>query len=166
MYYTVQGMKLIPQKKDMSCWYASAQMLIQWRRDRTQMTEMDKLDPSEDKVSVALRDKDKGISDLEIIDLAQRLGLKAVPPQSPMPSAIHGWLTKYGPLWTNGKTHIVVIAGINYSSSASAELMVYDPAPVNTGKIEWRSMTNWYIGGAHDSRDTATRTGIFLYCPA
>jgi len=31
----------------MACWYASAQMLIRWRRNRTQSTEMAFSDPSE-----------------------------------------------------------------------------------------------------------------------
>ena len=36
--YEVQGMTLITQAKTMSCWYASAQMLIKWRQDRAQQS--------------------------------------------------------------------------------------------------------------------------------
>lgn len=34
--YEVPDMTLIPQKLNMSCWYASAQMLIQWKQDQAQ----------------------------------------------------------------------------------------------------------------------------------
>jgi Papain-like cysteine protease AvrRpt2 len=34
--YEVPGMTHIKQNMTMSCWYASAQMLIQWRQDKTQ----------------------------------------------------------------------------------------------------------------------------------
>ena len=36
--YLVPGMKLIAQQKNMSCWYASAQMVIQWKRGQTLQT--------------------------------------------------------------------------------------------------------------------------------
>ena len=47
MEYIVPGMKLIPQDKDMSCWYASAMMLVHWRRNQLLMTEPQHPDPSQ-----------------------------------------------------------------------------------------------------------------------
>ena len=98
--------------------------------------------------------------------MAKRIGLKAVPPLSPSPDTLEGWLIKYGPLWVNGKNHIVVIAGIR-NSGGSAELLVYDPLPVNVGQIEWRSMMNWYaMGNSISTRDTGKDVEtVFLYVP-
>jgi len=161
MAYTVPGMALIPQTMGMSCWYASAQMVIQWRRNRFQMCEEGIVDPSEDSELSKVKDSDSGISDKYIVELAKRCGLRAIPPMSPTEGALEGWLQQYGPLWVNGKTHIVVIAGIR-----SGEVLVYDPAPVDKGQVDWRSLSAWYIGNAVDSRDTTTNSGVFLYCPA
>jgi len=159
--YIVPGMTLIPQKLTMSCWYASAQMLIQWRRDKTQMSESDIVDPSEDPGSVALRDSNKGVTNPEVIAATKRLGLTPVPPMSPGESAIESWLQTYGPLWTNGKTHIVVLAGIQ-----AGKVLVYDPAPVNVGKTEWRTLAGWYVGSSSSSRDTGSDVrAVFLHCP-
>lgn len=161
MGYSVPGMKLISQTLEMSCWYASAQMLIQWRRNRRQLCEPNLVDPSEDWLSASLRDSNKGIVNTQIIEFAKRLGLMAVPPMSPTEAAIESWLRTYGPLWTNGKSHIVVLAGIE-----PGKVLVYDPAPINLGAVEWRSLAGWYVGNSSSSRDTASdvRT-VFLHCP-
>ena len=160
MAYVVQGMKLIPQTMQMSCWYASAQMVVQWRRNRTQQTEAGIEDPSEDPMLTAWKSRDAGITDAQVMTLGKRLGLDLVPPMSPTLSALENWLKQYGPLWTNGSTHITVIAGIQ-----GMDVLVYDPSPVNIGSIGWRSLSKWYIGKAVDSRDTATKSGIFMHCP-
>jgi hypothetical protein len=157
--YTVIGMgpkQLIKQTKTMGCWYASARMLVQWRRQRNLATDGLVRDPSEDSISAAKRAADTGISDAEIVGLAKRLGLKLIPPMSPTPEAIERWLQDYGPLWTNGSTHITVIAGIR-----NDKLYVFDPAK---NKPEWRPLS-WYIGSKHDSRDTSTTSGIFMHLP-
>lgn len=159
--YIVSGMTLIPQKMTMSCWYASAQMVITWRRNKKQSSESGIEDPSEDGLSSQIRDGNSGIQNQQIIAMAQRLGLRPVPPMSPSTEAIEQWLQVYGPLWVNGKTHITVIAGIN-----GDQVLVYDPSPVNVGKIEWRSLSKWYAGSAVDSRDTGKDVDtVFLHCP-
>ncbi|RDB06310.1 papain-like cysteine protease family protein [Runella aurantiaca] len=161
MAYTVPNMKLIPQDKGMSCWYASAQMLINWRREMYQMSEMGILDPSEDAGSKSIYALDSGIQNPQIISMAKRLGLVAVPPLSPTEDAIENWLFQYGPLWVNGISHIVVIAGIK-----AGNVLIYDPSPVNKGSIGWRSLDTWYVGNAVDSRDTANSVQtVFLHCP-
>ena len=160
--YIVSGMTLIPQKMTMSCWYASAQMLIQWRRNKKQMTESSIEDPSEDALSSQLRDSDTGIQNSQIIAMAKRLGLVPVPPMSPEPDRIERWLQTCGPLWVNGKSHITVIAGIS-----GLQVLVYDPSPVNVGQIQWRSLITWYPGTAVDSRDTGAGVDtVFLRCPS
>lgn len=170
MRYEVQGMTLIPQQLNTSCWYASAQMLIQWKCDKYQMSFSDLIPPEYDAISRKIRDdpNDGGLGNGQILPMAKRLGLEAVPPMSPTPGAILDWLRKYGPLWVNGKTHIVVIAGI------SGDLVkVYDPWPPKRGKIDWRSLTTWYVGGKHwdtsvdASRDTDNAVeAVFLHCPS
>jgi ABC-type bacteriocin/lantibiotic exporter with double-glycine peptidase domain len=160
MAYIVPGTKLIPQTMQMSCWYASAQMVVQWRRNRTRRTEARIEDPSEDPTLVTWKSKDGGISDAQVLTLARRLGLELVPPMSPTLDALESWLKQYGPLWTNGSTHITVIAGIR-----GMDVLVYDPAPVNMGSIGWRGLSTWYIGNAADSRDTSTDSGVFMHCP-
>ncbi|GAB4406272.1 MAG: hypothetical protein OHK0021_17900 [Bryobacter sp.] len=162
--YEVPGMTLIPQKLNMSCWYASAQMLIQWRQDQAQASLAWLVPPDLDAQCVALRDANGGIVNNQILALAKRIGLKAVPPISPSVETIESWLRSYGPLWVNGKSHIVVIAGIK---TATREVKVYDPAPVNVGRINWRSLDGWYASGSSvSSRDTAKDVqAVFLYVP-
>ena len=45
--YLVSGVPLIPQSQNMACWYASAQMVIRWRREMTKSTESSIVDPSD-----------------------------------------------------------------------------------------------------------------------
>ena len=163
-YYEVPHVTLIPQQLNMSCWYASAQMLIKWKTD-TQRMSTGAIPPELDLESRSLRDGNTGILNPQILALANRIGLRAVPPMSPTPEAIESWLRQYGPLWVNGKTHIVVIAGIR-----GMNVKVYDPPPVNIGQIGWRSLADWYAGGkpahAESSRDTDSAvTAVFLHYP-
>ncbi len=166
MAYEVFGMKLIPQQKTMSCWYASARMLINWRMEESQMSFANLIPPELDDQCKKIRDGNAGITNPQIIAMAKRLGLVPVPPMSPTPEALENWLFTYGPLWVNGKSHIVVIAGIKKEGS-STKLKVYDPLPVNVGKIEWRDMMNWYaMGSSISTRDTsASVQTVFLHCP-
>ena len=163
MQYVVPNMKLIPQDMKMACWYASAQMIIQYRREKEQQTSMYVVDPSENGVTAALRATDKGISDAQIVLLAEKLGLKRIPPMSPSTDALRKWLQSYGPLWINGVRHITVLAGIR-DSDAKTELLIYDPGPVNVGKIEWRDIS-WYTDNTWSGRDTQTNSGVFMYVP-
>jgi nucleoid-associated protein YgaU len=132
-------------------------MVIQWRRTTTQSSEISIMDPSESVPEVARFIANNGISDAQIVGLAQRLGLKRIPPMSPTEDAIAGWLRRYGPIWVNGTTHIVVIAGIRPD-----KLYIHDPWPVNHGKTEWRSISGWYSGFI----DQNTNSGIFMHCPS
>ncbi len=167
MAYVVQGMTLIPQNLNMSCWYASAQMLITWKMEQRQQSISGLIPPELDAECAKIRDDNNGIQNPQIIKMAKRIGLEAIPPMTPTTDAIEGWLKQYGPLWVNGKTHIVVIAGIMNFPGLGYQLLVYDPAPVNVGKIEWRSLTDWYLSGKSVStRDTGSDVEtVFLYVP-
>jgi hypothetical protein len=162
--YEVPGMTLIPQAMTRSCWYASAQMLIHWRQNKEQQSLAWLVPPELDAECVLLRDSNPGLQNPQILTMAKRLGLASVPPMSPTPQALETWLQSYGPLWVNGKTHIVVIAGID---TKTLMVKVYDPWPVNTGRVEWRSLTTWYAFGTSPStRDTGNDVqATFLYVP-
>lgn len=165
MAYIVQGMTLIPQKLSDSCWYASAQMLINWKQEQRQQSIATLVPPELDAECVKIRDDNKGILNPQILKMAKRIGLKGVPPMSPTPDAIQDWLKMYGPLWVNGISHIVVIAGIMNFPSFGYYLLIYDPSPVNVGNISWRSLS-WYVGSNVDSRDTSSSVEtVFLYVP-
>jgi hypothetical protein len=78
-------------------------------------------------------------------------------------------LKQYGPLWTNGKRHIVVIAGLRGSAAKGFEVKVYDPWPgVGVG---WRSLSGWYAGFDPcafnaSSRDAGREVeAVFLHAP-
>lgn len=74
-----------------------------------------------------------------------------------------GLLRLYGPLWTNGTSHIVVIGGVDV---VSKRIKVFDPWPVGKGKIEWRPYRRYLSGGQSDSRDTSLDVqAVFLYHP-
>jgi hypothetical protein len=120
--------------------------------------------PELDAQCARIRDGNAGILNPQIVPMAKRLGLRAVPPLSPSLGTLERWLRNYGPLWVNGKSHIVVIAGIN---TATLEVKVYDPWPPKVGKIEWRSLVNWYaFGTSASTRDTGPDVEtVFLYVP-
>jgi hypothetical protein len=165
--YVVPGVSLIPQKDAMSCWYASAQMLIQWKASQAQMSSNSLVPPELDKECRKIRDAGGGLVNSEMLAMAKRLGLQAVPPMTPNARNLLAWLQAYGPLWVNGKDHIVVLAGIN-----ETDLLVFDPWPVNAGMVTWRSIKGWYIGGANpngqpdSSRDAGQGVqAVFLHCP-
>ena len=159
--YVVPNVPLIPQTLNMACWYASAQMLIQWRREATQSSEQGIIDPSEDPPSVTLQRANNGLQDSQILPLARALGLEAVPPVCTTLDVIQKWLQVYGPLWTNGATHITVIVGINTETN---KLFIHNPAPVNTGRKEWKD-ASWLEGSEVSSLDPNTNAAVFLHCP-
>ena len=159
--YEVPDMELIPQRHTMSCWYASARMLLNWKANSNKAPRNMTTIPEElDRRSRSIRDSNSGIGNPEVMRLASRLGLVAIPPISVTSNVINEWLQEFGPLWVNGTTHIVVIAG-----ERGGDVKVYDPAPMNVGKVEWRSYEKWYEGSAVDSRDISSGVQtVFLHC--
>jgi Papain-like cysteine protease AvrRpt2 len=163
--YIVPDVPLIPQTNDGACWFACAQMLIQWRRESMQASEIGIVDPTEDFELVWKWYWGNGLTDNLILPMAKKLGLKVIPPVSPTITAIDQWLHYYGPLWTNGSKHITVVTGVDIKGG---RVFVHDPWPVNKGAAEWRSM-NWLYGigkaAGTDSLDPKTNAGVFLHCP-
>ncbi len=136
--YDVPGMALIPQMMTMSCWYASARMLIQWQMERCQQSFMDLVPPELDEQCRKIRDGNAGIVNGEIVRMAKRLGLLEEPPATPTLEYLESLLRIHGPLWVNGDKHIVVLAGIDGDL-----VKVYDPWPPKSGCVEWRSISLW-----------------------
>lgn len=165
MFYVVPHMKLIPQDMEMSCWYASGQMLIEWRRRISQSSELAHPDPSQVRRWSSLYDVNTGITNGQIRAFAHDLGLVLVPPLSPTAEALLQWLKTYGPLWVNGRSHITVIAGIR-DPLGDVEVLVYDPAKPDRPEGEWRSVKQWYIDDDHSGRDTSDQVEtVFLHVP-
>ena len=161
-YYEVPNMTLIPQQMTMSCWYASVQMLIRWRQDQGRQSYKWLVPPDLDAECARIRDSNSGLQNPQIVAMAKRLGLQAVPPMSPTVEALESWLRNYGPLWVNGKRHIVVIAGID---TKKLMVKVYDPWPPNVGKLDWRSLQTWYaLGTDASSRDTGNDVETVFLC--
>lgn len=150
--YVVPSMKLIPQDKTMSCWYASGQMLINWRQQKTQSCEIAHPDPSMVKKWGKLYDDNPGINNGQIREFARDLGLKMVGAMTPTPAYIAELLRRHGPLWVNGKTHITVIAGIR-TTGTSVEVLVFDPAKPHLPNGAWHEFYNHYGLTAHTSLD-------------
>ena len=165
VYYEVPGMKLMVQDKDMACWFASAMMVVNWQETRGGGSMCVGLDQT----TLNIYKANHGLTNDQIIPLAKRLGLVPVPPLSPTIEALLNWLHHYGPLWTNGKRHIVVIGGLRGDSQHGYEVKVYDPWP-GIG-VTWRTLAGWYTGfnaGGHpeSSRDTGNDVeAVFLHAP-
>src|SRR4051812_28545768 len=75
-------MKLIPQKNTSSCWYASVQMVVMWKRSTTKATLAGHPDASQVPQTVAWEVAANGLVNENVLRMAQLLGLRSVPPQS------------------------------------------------------------------------------------
>jgi hypothetical protein len=147
MRYEVPNLRLIPQDNDLACWYASAQMVIQWRRETRKMTEARLLDPSEEPQSIRMHANRDAIPWAQIRRFAQDLGLVPLPLMSPTTQALLDWVRRYGPIWADGMKyvaqggrivsygHVVVIGGVGTNPD---ELLVLDPE--HGGSRTWRPM--------------------------
>jgi Papain-like cysteine protease AvrRpt2 len=165
--YEVPGVNLLVQDQNMACWFASAMMVLNWKEQYRpgQANQCSAID----RATIDLYKANKGIQNPQIIPLAKRLGLVPVPPMSPTIDALAGWLRTYGPLWTNGKQHIVVMAGIRRTPRGDYEVKIYDPWPGNG--VGWRTLSGWYTGfdagryGASSRDAGADVEAVFLHAP-
>ena len=152
MNYVVPNMRLIPQDKTMSCWYASGQMLIQWRMESQGACEIAHPDPSLVKKWGKVYDNNAGINNHQIAQFADDLGLTMFPPATPSAETMKELLVNHGPLWVNGKTHITVIAGIR-SKGSGFEVLVFDPANPAARNGSWHDFYAHYGLQSHTSLD-------------
>ncbi|HZT31386.1 MAG TPA: papain-like cysteine protease family protein [Bryobacteraceae bacterium] len=156
--YTVPNVNLIPQDNNNACWYASAMMVVNWRRNAEQQSRMDLLSPSEVPQIEAVHRANNGLLWAEMRRFAAQLGLTPLPLMTPTPETLVTWLRTYGPIWTDGVPvdsngtivgtgHVVVLAGIRPASGGSEhfELLIYDPWPPNQGDVRWRPASHLAI---------------------
>jgi hypothetical protein len=136
MAFQIPDVPLIPQTQNMACWYASAQMLITWRRNRTRMSELAHPDPSEVPQLQSIFGVNHGLLPTQILLLSKQLGLTPVPPMTPTLATLSSWLAICGPLWFAGlfpaghvrSGHAVVITGTDNTS-----VDINDPWPPTVG---------------------------------
>lgn len=144
MQYEVPNLVLIPQDKSMACWFASARMLIEWRRNTLQMSEINLLDPTQVPQYMHMYLSNDGIPWALIRQFARDLGLVSLPLMSPTSETILHWLYNYGPIWVDGSNvsgdgHVVVVGGIAMNPN---RILILDPAPLNVGKRRWHPMSH------------------------
>lgn len=154
LYYVVPDMKLIPQDRTMSCWFASGQMLIAWRQRKTRSSELAHPDPSLLAKWNKLYDDNPGINNSQIRSFASDLGLTLLGPRTPSPAYVRDLLRRHGPLWVNGNSHITVIAGIR-STGAGVQVLVFDPDKPAQLHGAWHDFFSHYGLTAHTSLDAS-----------
>ena len=167
MSYTVPNVQLIPQDLNNACWYAATQMVVQWRRNAVQMTEMNLRDPFEVPAAVAAHKANNGLAWAAMRRYAQMIGLVPLPLMSPTPSLLEQWLVSHGPVWCDGVPvdkngnpagtgHVVVLSGVRRKGQGH-EIRIHDPWPPNTGDVSWRPYSHLagiLSAGANTHRDT------------
>jgi hypothetical protein len=147
---------LVPQMKDMACWYAAALMVRFWKRELRQACEEGEPTPSEIPATVALYKANTGLGWGQIIIFAKLMGLRTTPrgPVCMGPMFIHDLLKHHGPLWVPlewaaGGGHVVVITGI---SEDGATIELNDPWPVGRATKDTKDMLwlNQHVSTAPD----------------
>lgn len=163
--YIVPSYVFVQQDMEMSCWLASAQMLIRWKEKRTNRTDVRHPDPSTLASWSQVYRNNNGITNAQIKKFAEDMGFKMVPPMTATPNAIEQWLRWYGPLWVNGTRHITVIAGIR-GDVKNPEILVLDPEASVFSFGMWRNLYEYYRVDDYAGPDhSATTPAVFLRLP-
>lgn len=144
---TVPNVTLLPQDKSNGCWYFSAKMMYKWSQDSKKGKIIDPQTVKDDRVNLFnLYDSNSGYSQSTCIELAPKLGMKALP-KIKRDFAAFKKLIADGPIWAagakggfTGSYHVVVIAGV-----ADTGLLCYDPLPMKVGQKIWRTW-DWMDG--------------------
>ncbi|HSS02501.1 MAG TPA: papain-like cysteine protease family protein [Kofleriaceae bacterium] len=141
---------LIPQPTGMSCWAASAAMLVSWRE---QMSRVDAAEIARGAGHWA--EYQSGLNPADVGDLASCWGLTAEAPQSYTVEGLRQLLETRGPLWIGEAVpslHAIVIAGIAGDGTPDGtRVRIVDPWPPGTGaEYEWtfRRMMTAYEAAA------------------
>jgi hypothetical protein len=175
--YQVPNMVLIPQDNNNACWYASAQMVVSWRRNSDAMSSESLRGPGQVPTFAAEHAANNGLQWAQMRTFARQLGLHELPLMSPSAETLQDWLIRFGPLWTDGVPvnaagavvgtgHVVVLAGIRAGTftGESYDLKIYDPWPPNVGNVRWRPGSHLALISAGVA-DSPIRNVNFLYAP-
>ena len=122
------NVKLIPQDKSRACWYACAQMLLNWRWE--QRGKPPAHDPTKTIQARTRHLFNRGLPPKQTIEFVSDMGFRAVPQMPPLPAPLAEALRKYGPIMmiANEIDHARVITGVSVT-----HVSLNDPAPVNVG---------------------------------
>lgn len=135
----VQGVPLIAQPTDGSCWYASAQMLYKYAAANGGVMK----DPEKVPMTKSMFDRNSTWDSTNSGLLARTLGMST---HSTFPldnDVLWYYLTVYGPIWTSlqknwgghNHGHVVVITGSR--DGASGGVLIHDPEPMKRGSSIW-----------------------------
>ena len=150
--HIVPNMQMIPQDQSNACWFAAAQMVVQWRRSTARQTETGLLDPEEVPAAVAVHRANDVLAWSSMRKFAQLVGLTPLPLVTPRAETLLNWLQVYGPIWTDGVPidahgnpvgtgHVVVLSGIRIWQNRS-EIRIHDPWPPTVGDVSWRPISH------------------------
>lgn len=146
---------LVPQTTGMSCWAASAAMLIGWR-------ESIPVDPQEVASGIGRwSDFKDGLHPVDVAALAETWGLRTDGRDTWTPDELRQVLERYGPIWLGEASpalHSIVVAGMHGDGTPDGTwVRINDPWPVGRGErytITWRQlMQNFHaateLAGVH-----------------
>ena len=114
------------QQFSTSCWYASLQMLFDWKWRKQRKDEkaepwkiLEKMDKSKDLYPYYMHDN--GISPRECKETAKMLGLRWSGDGDFTANILYDMLTTHGPLWVagmwrRGSSHVIVVTGVDKDS--------------------------------------------------
>jgi hypothetical protein len=100
---------LVPQATGMSCWAASAAMVVAWR-DRMSVDPQQIASGAGEWAAYA-----NGLNPADVPTLAQAWNLTTEPPQSYTVDALRQMIQDSGPLWVGAKVpglHVIVVTGL------------------------------------------------------
>ena len=142
VYYNVP---LIPQEASLTCWYACAQMIVRFHRNRVQATTLAGGEVDQPRVTALMTSMNRALTPQLAIAVASAMNLR-MEFVSPTPAALENFLAGFGPLWYGGNVrgyrnvqsgaHAVVLTGIRRGVPGD-EVLINDPWPSGAG------------GGAH-----------------
>jgi hypothetical protein len=175
MSVELQGLELIPQASNMSCWFACLLMMERWQQNRTGSRARGVTRPLGDVAMWSLWDN-QGLGQADFQSLARAASLTPVPGsqvhlQSPL--TLESYLRCVGPLMLNGLklnnagnitsySHAVILGGTDTSQILQPRVFILDPSPVGIG-------CSRYVPFAWVGRilaDRTTRPVSLLYYPS
>ncbi len=134
---------LIPQGGNRTCWYAAAQMIVRWHRDRLQQSTLAGWSIDTAPRTRAVTNANAGLNPAAVVRFGRDHNLRMTC-MSVTAEGLARLLESYGPLWyagtvegyrgASGGAHAVVITGIR-----NTEILINDPWPVGTGTRLTRS---------------------------
>ena len=142
--YVHHDVQLVPQTTTMSCWAASAAMLVSWRDQIS-------ISPETIAAGAGYWTQYFGGLDPEDLHMFDTWGLTEEEPQTFTIQAFADMLEQYGPLWTAGASgagaHVRVVTGISGDGTPDGTfLAIHDPAPVNSGTPDVIESYSQYMG--------------------